>query len=404
MKLCIISNLYPPYVRGGAERIAERLAEESAARGDVVHVITSAPFSHTGFGDALHVERGVHVHRLFHSNVYFNLYSSHHAFFLRFVSFVWTEFNFVYAFHVWKLLREIKPDVIHTHNLAGTSFLIPRVIKLLRIPHIHTVHDIQLAIPSGRLLVGEEFDFINSGALVLAFQWLQRKLWGSPRIITAPSEWLLSYYRTRKYFRGSRFQLVRHFFPPEQSLALRDSQAHIKRPQFTLVYVGQMERAKGVIMLVQLFGALCTEGLAQNAELIFVGTGADEKIVATLAAPFKQISVLGHLHHDEVEAVIRSADVVLVPSLLYENSPTIVVEALAAGRPLVVSDVGGAAELVRATPDGGFVVEPNETAWREQLAGLLQNPQTVLQMNPQFTAPSSVLAFHELYVWLNQKS
>lgn len=207
MKICYISNLYPPHVRGGAERVVARLAAEEHARGHLVHVITSAPLNRVQFSEHISNEAGVIVHRIFHWTFFFNIDSGHQALFARLLNLKWSLVNFLFAWRVARILRKIKPDVVHTHNLAGTSFLLPALIKALGIKHIHTVHDVQLAVASGRLCVGEEFDWIHAGFLARGFQFFQRALWASPSVVTAPSAWLLDYYRSKNIFRTQNFRL-----------------------------------------------------------------------------------------------------------------------------------------------------------------------------------------------------
>ncbi len=70
----------------------------------------------------------------------------------------------------------------------------------------------------------------------------------------------------------------------------------------------------------------------------------------------------------KVRQVHAGLDVLVVPSVWYENSPTVILEAYAAGTPVLVSDLGGMAELVQ---DGvsGFTFSTGNAA---ALAGLLQ--------------------------------
>ncbi|MCX6781457.1 MAG: glycosyltransferase, partial [Candidatus Magasanikbacteria bacterium] len=129
MKICLISNLYAPHIRGGAERVVAQLARDLSARGHDVHVITSAPWREVGFGSTQRLEHGVKVHRLFHWCFYFNLTSGHQPFFLRAMNLIWSHLNIPFAWHTIKIAQELKPDVVHTHNLSGTSFLIPVFLR-----------------------------------------------------------------------------------------------------------------------------------------------------------------------------------------------------------------------------------------------------------------------------------
>lgn len=391
MKICLISNLYPPYVRGGAEYVVQQLARGLVARGHRVHVVTTAPFSRVFFGTQVVIEDGVVVHRTFHWNLFFTLSSGRRPVWLRLLAHAWTLKNVLLAWRVSEILQHGRFDVVHTHNLAGTSFFIPVMIRGFKIPHVHTVHDIQLAIPSGRLLVGEEFARINCGWPVRMFQWAQRKLWKSPAVVTSPSAWLLQYYRVHKFFARSRQEVVRHFFSP--ALA---AEVHVPREKFTIVFVGQIERAKGAVMIAQLFAELHGQGFAENAELVMVGAGTDSLVAHTLTATCPSVQFVGAIAHERVQTFLRVADVLVVPSLLYENSPNVVIEALSVNCPVSVSDVGGAAELVQEN-DGGWVVEPTEAAWRAHLLWLLQNREIVVQKRPQLKTTDPIAHFEQLY-------
>ncbi len=71
MKIGIITNLYPPYVRGGAEQVVVRTVEALTEAGHDVFVITSRPTSAKGVvRDTVTTER---VYRFFPRNIYFML-------------------------------------------------------------------------------------------------------------------------------------------------------------------------------------------------------------------------------------------------------------------------------------------------------------------------------------------
>lgn len=380
------------------------VAQELVARGHAVRVITTAPFRRVSWGVELSHEKNVRVYRVFHWNLFFTLHSAHHALPVRLCALVWSLVNVPCAYHVAKIIRAEQPDVVHTHNLAGMSFLIPWMVRRARVAHMHTLHDVQLAIPSGRLCVGDEFAWVHRGIAARVYQWIQKKLWGSPAVVTAPSEWLAHYYHTRRFFPRSKIAVVRHNFGAPHSHARMHAVAksHVRTEPFTILYVGQIERAKGVRMLVQIFSDAWTRGEAHDAELLLVGSGSDSATVRTLASACPVIHVVGELAHDRIASVMRASDVVAVPSLLYENSPTVVSEALCAGRPVSVSDVGGAAELVRAC-NGGWVVAPHEDAWRAHIHWLLHHRAVVGRTHISYTGDHAVDLFEALYRDLTQR-
>lgn len=397
MRIMLILTLYEPYARGGAERVVALLARGLASRGHDVHVVTTAPWRQVQWSTSAVQHVGVMVHRIFHGSLFFHGDARARSVVARVVRLCAGLCNVFFAWRVYHLVRAVQPDVVHTHNLFGSSFLIPFVLRRLRVRHVHTLHDIQLLIPSGRLLIGEESHWINRGCLTRWYGDVQLWLWGSPHVVTAPSQWLLTYHRSRNFFVRSTLRVIHHVFltaeRPVSTLALKLNE---ERESFTILYAGQIERAKGVLMLIRLFSEYCAAHPDDDAELMIIGTGTDLETARTLASACVRIHLIGELSHERVATCMAVADVIVVPSLLYENAPQVIVEALAAHRPVSVSDVGGAAELVRAQ-NAGWVVAPHEQAWRQHIAWLMDHRDEVVVRRPSLPNESSVGIFEQLY-------
>ena len=65
-----------------------------------------------------------------------------------------------------------------------------------------------------------------------------------------------------------------------------------------------------------------------------------------------RITFRGPYGHEELAEAISSIDVLVVPSVWYENTPFVVLEAFATGRPVIASDLGGLSELVKDGVNG----------------------------------------------------
>jgi glycosyltransferase involved in cell wall biosynthesis len=131
-------------------------------------------------------------------------------------------------------------------------------------------------------------------------------------------------------------------------------------------YVGRLSAEKGPDVLVEAMAALA--GRDPGVDLAFVGSGPLEPALrARIAAAGlgERIRLLGHRGHDELPAWLRAVDVLCLPSRR-EGCPNVVLEALASGRPVVASAVGGVPELLRR--DNGLLVPPDRP---EALAGAL---------------------------------
>lgn len=113
------------------------------------------------------------------------------------------------------------------------------------------------------------------------------------------------------------------------------------------VYVGRLSREKGVGLLVEAWRSL--PGIA----LTLVGAGPEEAALRRAAAGAPWIRFTGALEPASVRAHLAAAAFAVVPSLCYEiAAPLALVEALSAGRAVVVSDAGAAAEVVADTDAG----------------------------------------------------
>ena len=104
----------------------------------------------------------------------------------------------------------------------------------------------------------------------------------------------------------------------------------------------------------------------------------------------------GVLKRDEVAIELSKADLVCLPSLWFENLPLVVLEAHAAGVPLLVSDLGGLSEAVREPVGGWRFPAGDVSALAKKLEELLMEPERLeaVEIPP---APSAELHFSRLF-------
>ena len=87
-----------------------------------------------------------------------------------------------------------------------------------------------------------------------------------------------------------------------------------------------------------------------------------------------RISFAGAYGASDVAAVFSEMDALLVPSLWYENTPFVVLEAFAAGVPVIASDLGGLSEVVREGQNGALFVAGDPRSMAEAIERILARP------------------------------
>jgi len=118
--------------------------------------------------------------------------------------------------------------------------------------------------------------------------------------------------------------------------------------------VGSLVPLKGPALLLEAWGRLDPE-LARGARLELHGPGEHHPAFqAELARRARAVGARLHgpLARGAVPALLADLDLLVVPSLWYENAPLVILEARALGTPVLVSGVGGMAELVTEGRDG----------------------------------------------------
>jgi glycosyltransferase involved in cell wall biosynthesis len=334
MKVVLINNLYGQYARGGAERIAEAVADGLVKTGHDVVVVGTQPKEVRSKTQILNTKYQILTFYPWNLIAYCNLHKLPKI--LRLPWHIINMFNVQSYFQIKKILQKEKPDIVMTHNLMGVGFLTPRAIKNLNIKLIHTLHDIQLLHPSGLMLVGQEKKVDSLVAKL--YQWFNKKLFASVDVVVSPSQWLLDEHLKRGFFENAKKVVMGN----PTNAKCRMQNAEFKNSEnFIFLYVGQIEKHKGVELLIHAFADL----KSNKCELLIAGDGAESK---KLEVRSKNIKFLGRKNQDEVQSLMRQVNCLVVPSLCYENQPTVIIEAMQNGLPVIASNLGGIPEMLNS--------------------------------------------------------
>jgi glycosyltransferase involved in cell wall biosynthesis len=268
---------------------------------------------------------------------------------------------------VESVIGSFRPDVIHMHNAYPA--LGPAVVLSARhfsVPVVMTVHNYRLRCPNGFMFTeGSICMRCAGGAYVNAVLhpcfptraqsvayasslWLHRfvlRLEDSVSVFISPSDFMRATL-LRWGIDGNRLTTIRNF-----TRIPADAEASLGRYG---VYVGRLSREKGVHILLKALSA------AGDPPFKIVGDGPDADYLQRTASHLglKQTRFVGRASRDQVDQVLRDAQFVALPSLWNENAPLAALEALARGRPLIVSSVGGLPEL--ADGGRGWIARPGD--------------------------------------------
>ncbi len=320
MKIVLINNLYFPYNRGGAEAIVAEQINNLKKSGHQVFLITTKTKSS--------LEENTDEKIYYINSNYYNL-SKIPKFFRIF----WHLHQFL-KFKTNKKIRNIlkkeQVDIAITHNLLGLSWQIPNILKKQNIKHYHFLHDIQLLHPSGLMIYNHE-NIINSLSAKL-YQFILRKLFKNCYKVISPSKWLLNLHLQKNFFKNSKKEIKLNF-------DLKAINISWSKNLNNFIFIGQLEKHKGILFLLNFFKNHL------NLNLTIVVDGSLKKIVLNYEKNYKNINYLGKLKKEAVLKQLKKHDSLIVSSLCYENSPTVIFEAISQNTPVIASKLGGIIEL-----------------------------------------------------------
>lgn len=368
MKICQITWEYPPRVVGGIARHVEDLSRALAKMGHEVYVVT------LDFPGAPNYEEldGVKVYRA-PSEI-------GHPHFL-----TWT---LLFNNSIEKRLADVgvEFDVLHVHDwLTAPAGIAAK--HFMRKPLVVTLHSTEY----GRSTLHSVDSFTIDGC-----------------------EWWASYEANKLIVTtySMRHEVCGHFKMPWEKVWIIPNAVDVSKFQVNvdrnavrarygvaaheklILYVGRLVPQKGVEFLIQAVSKVA--GRYPGAKFVIVGEGwlrGHLEYLANQTGQRWRINFTGFIPDSELIALMRSADVLVIPSV-YEPFGIVALEGMAAGVPVVASQVGGLAEVVEHDKTGEYVYmrNPDSIAWG--IDRVLSNPG-----HAQWLVKNGLEAVQKVYSW-----
>ncbi len=192
-------------------------------------------------------------------------------------------------------------------------------------------------------------------------------------LVIAPSQWVYELLSANGV-PAERLRLCRQGLTQAQTRGKNMEEENLDGA-LRLGFFGRIDPTKGIDLLIDVMQqiphvplALSIYGVNQE------GTNNFIQKLRTRAQHDNRIRFLQSLPADQVLPAMQNLDLVLVPSLVMETGPLVVLEAFAAGTPVIGSDLGGIAELVHSDINGLLLPAGNVQSWVNALTHLSANP------------------------------
>jgi glycosyltransferase involved in cell wall biosynthesis len=152
---------------------------------------------------------------------------------------------------------------------------------------------------------------------------------------------------------------------PDDDNAL--SKYDLERDNYVL-FMGRLTALKGVQYLIEAFEAIRKERV--SLKLVIVGTGESERYLRNLAYGRKNVVFAGYIGSLRAKKLLYENCVAVAAPSLYEGLPMTILEAMACGKAVVASDVGGIPTLIRHGKNG-FLTRPKDVKNLEKFIRIL---------------------------------
>ena len=387
MNILHVIHGYPPYYMAGSEVYTYNLTQELSKR-NRVHVFTRIenPFMDMYF--IFDEDVGlVHVRRINKPRGDYNLSDKY----------LDERVDEAYK----KYMKELSPDVVHIQHLSHLSTNIPIITKKeFGIPIVFTIHDFwmfcvrgQLLTPDYKICTGPSED-----RCVSCLKYLHTTLEEYRRYKEHMNEVLANI----DYFLApSRF--IRQFYIdmgiPEEKVVYSKygfnkkiiryrKKTYSPRDSIRFGFVGRVIPSKGVHLLLRSFSSIKDRRKATLR--IYGNAGKYRTYLQNIAS--EGVEFMESFDNSNIDFILDDIDVLMVPSIWYENAPLVIQEAMLKGIPVITSDIGGMAELVKDGVNGLLFRVGDSDDLREKMEMIIKDPTI---MNSMETDPESIRSIED---------
>jgi len=336
------------------------------------------------------------------------------------------------------ILQQRKPDIVHVTHLMGHTPVLLEVIRDLKLPVVATLTDFYGICPNSKLISYDgglctgpnrrstnclscyirehDYEFLNPKGLAglikndLALPWVSavlphiaalprfaqaqmrrsirdaieridyvRALYKTYACMITPTDLLHEAYVKNRFY-PEKLKKINFGINLDTVKAYRREMAEVPSP-VRFGYIGQITAHKGIDLLIQAF----VELNGKRASLSIYGPKDQDGVYMAeldrIAGGAVGISFKDTFPKDQLGQVLSQIDVLVIPSRWYENSPLVLLYALATKTPVIVTDMKGMSEFVRNGHNGFTFKKDNVGHLGQIMQQIVDHPSVLLQLS-----------------------
>lgn len=326
----------------------------------------------------------------------------------------------IYSWHarekIEALIEATRPDVVHLHMIDHQ--ISPAILHSLHrygIPVVQTVHQYKLVCPNYRFYIEHKNQICERCLPGKFYQPILTKCHKN----SLPASLLISLEAYCHRWLGSYRKHVRLFHAPsafmKRMLVAGGFDAQQVEHHFLVtwldqfpfspyyedyfVYLGRLSPEKGVMTLLKAMTRI------KKSKLMIIGDGPQRPELEGFAKDhgISNVEFAGYKSKDEVKELLSHAAFTVVPSEWYENSPLVIYEAFAMGKPVIGATIGGITEFIEPNKDGLHFPPGDDRVLAECIQSLLDQPKKVAELGRHARDKAERLfSPKEHYQWLSR--
>ncbi|GAC1416688.1 MAG: glycosyltransferase family 4 protein [Acidobacteriaceae bacterium] len=272
--------------------------------------------------------------------------------------------GFTMAARLTPHLRRFQPDIILNYVVYPDGLAATQIARKLGVPSVLTAIGSDLNRIPGRLVKTLTQRALHQASVVTT---VSHDLARTAIALGSDAQ------RTVPILNGCDTSIFHPGSPDSEARAAARAELGLPDSAEAIVYVGRLDLRKGLLELIQAVAELRTQ--RPHAHCYIVGDGPDRAALTEAIASndvTQSITLVPSCPTAGVARWMSASDLVTLPSYK-EGCPNVVIEALASGRPVVATNVGGIPELMDESC-GRLVPAKDSSALREALAATLSHP------------------------------